>query len=126
MAMTRQSILDLELERVVSRQVPGFPEPVFMKVLKLKEREAFERRHEDLKKNGAENVSSFRARLAVATLCDQAGELLFTEGDIPLLEDKWAASFDYIADQAMALSGITKTDLEKLAAELKNGRPSAS
>jgi len=73
-------------------------------------------------KSGASN-SDIRERLAVRSLADEKGELLFTEEDIPLLREKNASNLDIVALKALKINKITEEDLTDL---VKNSMSSQS
>jgi hypothetical protein len=55
-----------------------------------------------------------RARLAVATVCDDAGQLVFSETDIPALSGKSARALDRIFAMAARVNGISAEDVDEL------------
>ena len=96
---------------------------VFVKQMTGKELDAFEamiivRKETDDGKVTYERIlDSFRARLAVCTLCEESGKLLLTPTDVDILnENITAADLQTIADMASDLNKITpekKTDETK-------------
>lgn len=66
-------------------------------------------------KNGGANTINIRAKLAAATIVDEAGELLFSEKDIAPLGKKSGAALDRIFAVAQKLSRISNDDVEELA-----------
>lgn len=106
--LNRDSILkadDLPREEV---QVPEWGGSVLVRTMSGSERDRFEANH---LKNPDRDV---RARLAVATVCDEAGKPLFSEADVATLGTKSAAALDRILPVAMKLNGIGKRDIEEL------------
>lgn len=66
-------------------------------------------------KNGGINSVNIRAKLAAATIVDEAGELMFDEKDIAKLGMKSCAALDRIFAAAQRLNLITDKDVENLA-----------
>lgn len=68
-------------------------------------------------KNLAYNVvlDEYRAKLAVVTICDEEGNLLFRPTDFDLLSNAMsAAKLEKIVDVAQRLNAITEEDKEEL------------
>jgi len=66
-------------------------------------------------KNGGQNLQNIRAKLAAATLTDEAGKLLFTEKDLAKLGGKSAAALDRVFEVAQRLNGMSNADVEEIA-----------
>ena len=61
------------------------------------------------------SLDDFRAKLAVCTVCDQAGVLLLKSRDISLLSQNMsAARLEKIVNKAQALNKISEEDKENL------------
>lgn len=97
------------------------PEFVFVRQMTGRERDAFERSlsKEFTNKEGEidykRDISDFRAKLAVYTLCDAAGKNLLTAKDIELLSINMSAfRLECIVDAAQKINKITKEDREAL------------
>jgi hypothetical protein len=60
------------------------------------------------------DMRNFRARLVVLCVVDDAGQLVFHQGDIDALAGKSGAALDRIYDVAARLSGIGEKDVEDL------------
>lgn len=121
---TREEILSLKFETKRKLHVPQWNCDVFIKAMTAAERDMFEVDYRRLKEAGDDPLRNLRARLAAATVCDESGQLLFTQADVDQLGQHPAGALDLIADLAMELSGMQQHDAETLAAELKNARPS--
>ena len=87
---------------------------VFVKQMSGRERDAFEgliiarNTTEDGKVTYERVLESFRARLAVCTVCDEQGHLLLTVDDVAALNDNMsAAMLQDIVDAAQELNKIT-------------------
>jgi len=62
-----------------------------------------------------QNLEDFRAKLAVATVCDEAGNLLLLPEDVPILSQNMTArSLETIVTAAQKLNKITEEDKENL------------
>ncbi len=56
-----------------------------------------------------------RSFVAVNCLCDEAGDFLFDEGDIPAMSAKDSGPLDLIFEAGCRLSGITEGEVDKIA-----------
>lgn len=65
--------------------------------------------------NGGQNLTNVRAKYVAASLVDEKGEMLFSEGDVVKLGKKSAAALDRIFAVAQRLNHITDADVEELA-----------
>lgn len=122
--LSRDAILeadDLARERVA---VPEWGKPpddfVFVRGLTGAERDAFEQSKyvrvpdsDDLELS----LKNLRARLAVLSVCDEAGKRLFADDDAALLGGKNAVALARIYEVAARLSGLT---VEAREADSKN------
>lgn len=90
------------------------------KVLRVKEmsgavRDAFETsafRERELAKTENRNPRNVRARMAVFSIVEDDGRLMFGEADIPALSDKSGKALDRIWDAAQALNKLTAAELK--------------
>lgn len=64
------------------------------------------------------NIISLRERVCVGTICDENGDLLFTQADIRELSKKNAAVLDRIVTVAYRLSGIDAEVVKELTEEM--------
>ncbi|SIO60133.1 hypothetical protein SAMN05444166_6279 [Singulisphaera sp. GP187] len=106
--LSRESILaadDLPREEV---SIPEWNGTVFVQTMTGTERDRLEAAY------NKEPGKDFRARMAVATVCDETGKRLFSEKDILPLGTKSAAALDRILEVAMRLSAFTKKDVDAL------------
>jgi hypothetical protein len=105
-------------ERVIKDVDIGLGGTVRVRSMTAGERARLEASRLDKEGNLIPNrVRTFRERLAVATVVDEEGELMFTEGDIERLSELPAESLDKLADAAMELAGMKESSrrLEDLA-----------
>jgi len=117
--LNRDDILkvsDISIEEV---DVPEWGGSVFVKGMTGTERDAFESSIVQQRgKNSSVNMSNIRAKLSAQTICDEAGERLFTDADVKALGKKSATALQRVFDVAQRLSGISGDDVEELAKEL--------
>lgn len=112
MALTAEQILaadDLGLLKVRVKEWGG---EVFVRVMSVKERDAYERMWIGKKETGVEN---FRTEYLARTLCDETGKLLFTRDQIEGLAQKSGAVMGKLFDKAIKHNNMTEADVEELA-----------
>ncbi len=87
---------------------------VFVREMTGKERDTFEQSL--LKKEGndyVEDLTDFRAKLAVCTICNEKGDLLLNSNDYKTLsKNKKVAFLDKVVEVAQKLNAINKEALE--------------
>lgn len=109
---------DLPREEVFVKEWKG---SVIIKGLTASERDDFESQiFTGEGKSRKFNYKDLRARLLSLTICNEAGERIFSDGDIEKLGKKSGKIMDRLFDKAQKLSGIGQTDLDEL---LKNSKP---
>lgn len=64
------------------------------------------------KKKDKQALERLREKLIVATVCDEAGNLLFAPGDEPDLRDVLCSGFELIFSKAADVNGISQRDIE--------------
>jgi hypothetical protein len=70
-----------------------------------------------------QNTEDFRAKLAVVTVCDETGKLIFEPNDYSLLSQQIGiVKLEKIVDAAQKLNAISEEDKEDL---VKNSEPEA-
>lgn len=106
-------------------------EYVFVRQMTARERDNFERSLLTEKKDNKgkttydSNLQDFRAKLAVCTVCDENGELIFEKNDYEELSlNIKAAKLEKIVTVASRLNAITEEDKEALVKN-SNGDPAA-
>lgn len=108
MSTLRDQILAADDLKVIAVDVPEWGCTVHVRTMSGGERDAFEERQQ------RDPFKDIRARLAVLTVCDEEGNLLFTDADIPALTKKSAAALDRIFAAATKLNKFSKEDLDEL------------
>lgn len=103
MALDRAAILakklDLPREEI---DVPELGGTVFVQVLTAAKRDRMEADHNVRKDKHAQ----FRARFVALVACDETGNPLFTEADLPDLDQLPATALDPIVKAGMRLNGL--------------------
>lgn len=106
--LNKEQILQAKDARTERVEIPEWGGYVFVRMMSARQRDQFE----------AEQVSDpykdIRARLAVHTVCDEQGEMLFTMADVEALSQKSAAALDRIFAAAVKLNRISKEDIDEL------------
>lgn len=108
--LTRASILEANDRPMKEIAVPEWGGHVYIRMMSAGERDAFEGAQE----SNPAPYRDLRARLAVATVCDTDGELLFTPDDVPALTAKSGRALDRIFAAASKHNGLTKADVDEL------------
>lgn len=108
----------LTKDEILAREVPA-PVPVnafggvFVRMMSGTERDAFEEQCTNAKEQTG-SVAGFRGRLAVFTVCDAEGHLVFTRNDAAKVGDLPAVDLDRVYEAAAPLNGLTDADVEEL------------
>ena len=88
--------------------VPEWGGEVYCKTLTGTERDHFEDAYSQNK------MKSFRARFLVLTLCDDSGERLFADADIPALSGKSSIVINRLFEKAWSHNAFTNEAVEAL------------
>ena len=123
MALNKQDILTVQDCKVVEVNVPEWGGSVFVKVMSGKQRDAWEEfvvAHKD--KDGKINTAGLRSMLVATCVCDEFGNALFTDEDIPDIEKKNASVLQRIFDEAAKLNGLTGESAEAIKADFTKGQ----
>lgn len=108
--LTKDAILaakDLQIETV---DVPEWGGKVHIRPFNGAERDTLEA----AAKHAQDDMRGFRARIVAASICNDAGELLFEIKDIPALNNKSAAALNRVCDAALRLNHMTPEDVDDL------------
>lgn len=130
-ALTRDQILKVEDIKTQKINVPEWGGDVWVRGLSGKQRDAIEASMLLIGQNGKKITQSYklenmRARVCALCLCDERGQPLFTEADIPALGAKSAAALDRVYTVAQEISGLGADDVAALTDSLKKDQPGAS
>lgn len=111
------SAVDTKTELVA---VPEWGGEVYVRGMSGLERDAFETSIVQQRgKSQSVNLSNIRAKLCAASICDENGKLLFTQGDVSELGKKSAIALQRVFEVAQKLSGIGADDIDELAEGLE-------
>jgi hypothetical protein len=111
MALTAEQILaadDLGLLKVSVKEWGG---EVYVRVMSVGERDAYERLWIGKRETGVEN---FRTEYLARVLCTENGELLFTREQVAALANKSGAVMGRLFDAALKHNNMTEADVEDL------------
>lgn len=109
MALSKSKILaakDVKLSEAVP--VPEWGGDVYIKTLSGTERDAFEEAYAEQK------MKAFRVRFLVLTLSDEAGERLFSDGDIAALSGKSSIVINRLFEKAWSHNAFTNEAVDAL------------
>ena len=106
--LTRDAFLAAATLAKEAVEIPALGGSAYVRTMTAGERDRFEAEH--LK----DPSRDFRARVAVATLCDEEGRLLFAAADVPALSAIPYAALDPVVEVAMRLSRIGAADVKAL------------
>jgi len=94
------SVQDLSIEKV---DIPAWGGYVYVRPLSSRDRDRWE---SEIALDRNSTFDNMRAKLAARSICDEAGELLFTEEDIEALGNKSAQAMDTIFDRLLSINKI--------------------
>ncbi len=96
--------------------LPGFDQPLFVRLMNGQERSDFERALILASPDGkpGDNPAGFRAALLRSTVYDQAGEAVWQDAEDAELLGLPASLLEPLVDAAMRLNGLSKADREVL------------
>lgn len=112
MPLTRDQILSADDLGLLEVQVPEWGDSVFIRVMTVGERDAYEN---DWVVNKSRGVEDFRTKFLARCICDSKGERLFKDEDIPLLSKKSAKVMSRLWQLAMEHNALSDKDVEELA-----------
>lgn len=100
---------DLGLKKL---SVPEWGGEVYVRVMSVGERDAYEKLWIGKKDSGVDN---FRTEYLARVLCDEKGELLFSRAQVDALAKKSGAVCGRLFDAALAHNNMSSKDVEDLA-----------
>jgi monomeric isocitrate dehydrogenase len=109
--LSKAAILAANDKKMVEIDVPEWGGIAKIRVMSGTERDRFESEFVGNNKS----VDMVRAKLVAKCLCDEDGNRLFTEQEIPQLGEKSASVLDKLFTTCMKLNRFTKDDVEDLA-----------
>ncbi len=104
----REEILESADRKIVSLEIPEWGTTVWVRTMDGSERDRFE------ETQIREKWNDLRARLAVATVCDESGQLLFEPKDVQRVSKKNCHALDRIFAVSSKLNHLTADDIEEL------------
>lgn len=115
--LTRDAILAVQDLVIEPLEVPEWGGTVHLRSMTAGERDRFEALVTGPAGGEAgtpTRLENIRAHLAALTLCDPAGQPLFTPEDVAALAGKSAAAMDRVFEAASRLNGLTPKDVQEL------------
>ena len=112
MALTKDQIFNASDHQIKTLNIPEWGGDICLKTMTGFQRDKYE--SEILKCQKNNSFVNMRVKLAIYTVCDEDGNLLFEEKDINLLTKKSASALDKIFDEATKMNGISEEDIEEL------------
>ena len=112
--LNRESILSIKDYKVKPLTVPEWNnETIYVRTMTGQDRDRFEYLAMQMA-DDKEQMIGVRAKLAVMTICDENGELLFTDADLKALGDKSGVALDRVFEAAQEINRITDEEVEQL------------
>ena len=112
MPLTKEQILAADDMGLLEVQVPEWGGSVFIRVMTVGERDAYEN---DWVLNKTKGVDNFRAKFLAKCLCDDKGQRLFSESEVVQLAGKSAKVMSRIWQRAMEHNALSEKEVEELA-----------
>jgi hypothetical protein len=109
--LTKDGILNSDDRPVQELEVPEWGGTIRIMAMMAQERDRLEAASIE---EGGDKFLNFRSKVVVASVVDEAGELLFTHDDIEALSKKSAAAISAVAQACMDLSGFGSKDVEDI------------
>lgn len=112
--LTKDAILGAKDLNVLKVHVKEWGGDVYIRVMTVGERDAYECEWLANKEKGVQN---FRSKFLARCLCDKDGNRLFTDAEIDKLAGKSIAVVDRLFNRAMKHNAMSMEDVEQLAGE---------
>jgi len=112
MALSKEQILSADDLGLLEVQVPEWGGSVFIRVMTVGERDAYEN---DWVVNKGKGVDDFRTKFLARCICDASGTRLFSDAEIPVLSKKSAKVMSRLWQKAMEHNALSDKDVEELA-----------
>jgi len=114
MDLTKDAILGASDLNVLKVHVKEWGGDVYIRVMTVGERDAYECEWLANKERGVQN---FRSKFLARCLCDKDGSRLFTDSEIEKLAGKSIAVVDRLFNRAMKHNAMSMEDVNELAGE---------
>lgn len=112
MALTKDQILSADDMGLLAVNVPEWGGDVYIRVMSVSERDAYEREWIGKRETGVEN---FRTKFLQRVLCDESGKLLFSPNETDSLSVKSAKVMGRLWEKAMKHNALMESDVQELA-----------
>ncbi len=106
----RETLAALSERKIVRLEEPGWPGPIFIREMTGRERDAYEAWL--IKPDGSVNQDDYRARSALAVMCDEDGQRLSVESDLELVASIGTSALDVIVTRGRKLSWLGAEGIE--------------
>ena len=114
MAMTRDAILNAKGFRKREVEIPEWNDTIFIRAFSSIDRGIIEAEMASIQGGNYDKYALVRAKVCVASICDENGNMLFTEADVEEIGKKDSAVIERIFNEAIDLNGYTDQDIEDL------------
>lgn len=112
MSLTKEQILAAEDMGLLKVAVPEWGGDIFIRVMTVGERDAYENEWQKKKETG---VDDFRTKFLVRCIVDEKGNRLFDNGDVVRLSQKSARVMNRLWLAAMEHNNLSDDSLEEVA-----------
>lgn len=110
--LTKDQILAADDMGLLEVPVPEWGGNVYIRVMSVSERDAYEREWLGKRETGVEN---FRTKFLQKVLCDEKGDLIFTPDEVAVLGKKSARVMAGLWEKAMRHNALMAEDVQDLA-----------
>ena len=111
--LTKDDILNADDQQTEIVNVPEWGGEVTIAIMSGFARDRFE--GSIVGANGGTNMVNVRAKLVVASVVDEKGDLMFSDSDITRLGKKSSIALDRVFSASQALNKITDSEVDELA-----------
>ena len=116
MELSKDDILNCDDLKLKEVDIPQWSGSIFIKPMSGTGRDAFETQFVAARNKGLAAPKHIRSMLAVLTVCDSKGNLLFnSDKDVAKLGNKSGAALDLIFAEAQKINGLSDDDVDALA-----------
>jgi hypothetical protein len=113
-SLTKEQILAADDLGLLKVHVPEWGGDVYIRVMSVGERDAYENEWMRKKETG---VDDFRSKFLVRCLVDEKGQRLFDNGDVAKLAAKSAKVVNRVWQSAMEHNNLSDQEVERIAGE---------
>lgn len=109
--LTKDDIIKADDRKKKLVKVPEWGGEVYVRVMSGTDRDKFE---SNAIQNGRLNPENIRAKLAALTICDENGDLIFSDADVEELGKKSSAALTRVFNAAQKLNLMSDDDVREL------------